>query len=138
MFKPLQYDSGKIKSLVMDDDATVSKGDALQFSSGVVKRAESDTYNVRFVSLEDKTTAASETTTEILCLDVRGVEFEADCTNNTGQDQVGTANALTDHGYLANTNNEGSGEDTFVITQLVGADTDKKVRGYFMDKIIGS
>jgi hypothetical protein len=135
-FTPLQYDGGKIKELVAKEGETISKFDALQFDAGLVKRAAAATVNVRFVSLQD--VASAESGEKILALDVRGVEFEADCTNNTAQDQVGLANALTDHEEVDNTNTEGAGEDTFVITQLVGVAGDKKARGYFMDKIIGS
>lgn len=135
-FKPLQYDSGKLKKLVAKETETISKFDALQFDDGEVKRAVSGTVNVRFVALESVASAADGQ--EILALDVRGVEFEADCENETAQDQVGLANALNDHEELDNTNTEGSGEDTFVVTQLVGAAANKKVRGYFLDKIIGS
>lgn len=135
-FKPLQYDSGKLKKLVAKEGEAISKFDVLQFDTGTVKRAESGTVNVRFVALENVASASSGQ--EILALDVRGVEFEADCTSNTAQNQVGLANVLTDHENLANTNTEGAGEDTFVVTQLVGAAANKKVRGYFLDKIIGA
>ncbi len=135
-FKPLQYDSGKIKKLVARTSEAIGKFDALQFDAGVVKRAAAATVNVRFIALESVASATAGQ--EILALDVRGVEFEADCTNATGQDQVGRANALTDHVAIANTNTEGAGEDTFVVTQLVGATANKKVRGYFLDKIIGA
>lgn len=130
MFKPLQYDSGRTKELAVKDGETISKGDALQFDSGKVKRATSATDNVRFVALEGVTDASSDT---ILAVQTHGVEFEADCTNATNADQVGVSNALTDHEYVNNTNTETG--NAFVVTQIVGAAADKKVRGYFLDRV---
>ncbi len=134
-FTPLQYDSGLIKEMKVKDGEDISKFDALQFDGGEVKRAESGTRTVRFVSLQDISSASSD---YILALDVRGVEFEADCTNNTAQDQVGLGQSLTDHEAVANDNTETDNEDAFVITQLVGAAADKKARGYFLDRTAGS
>ncbi len=128
-FKPLQYDSGLIKEMQAKEGEAISKFDALQFEAGEVKGADSGTVPVRFVALEGVASAASGQ--KILCLDVRGVEFEADCTNETAQNQVGVAQDLTDHEYLANDTT--ASDDCFVITQLVGPVTAKKVRGYFLD-----
>jgi len=130
MFKPLQYDSGRTKELAVKDGETISKGDALQFDSGKVKRAASGTHNVRFVALEGVTKASDA---KILAVQTHGVEFEADCTNTTNIDQVGVSNALTDHEYVNNTNTETG--NAFVVTKIVGAAADKKVRGYFLDRV---
>jgi len=134
-FVPLQYDSGMTKMMKIKDGESVSKFDALQFDSGEVKRAESDTRTVRFISLQDVSSADDE---YILALDVRGVEFEADCDNDTDQDQVGLGQSLQDHKEVDNDNTETDNEDAFVITQIVGKDSEQKVRGYFLDRTAGS
>ncbi len=133
MFKALQYDAGRTKELAVVDAQSISKGDALQFDGGEAKRAESDTHNVRFVALESVDTADSDT---ILAIQTYGVEFEADCQNATNQDQVGVSNALQDEGKVNNDSTENG--NAFVVTEIVGEtgeNGDKKVRGYFLDRV---
>ncbi|MFW5902986.1 MAG: hypothetical protein ACOCTT_03800 [archaeon] len=129
MFKPIQYDNGKTKEMAVKDGEDISKGDALQFDSGEVKRATSSTETVRFVSLEDVSSASDDVA---LCLDVRGVEFKADCANETDQDQVGVGQDLDDHEAIDN--NSTAADNCFMVTELVGVAADKKVRGYFLDR----
>ena len=130
MFKPLRYDSGKLVTLKTASSTTITKGDALVFSSGYVQRADNSATEVRFVAMEDVTTGSGEHK-DILCLYVDGVEFEADTNGNTSQSLVGTYVDLTDHDTL---NESASSNDVFYITQVVGAASDKKVRGYFVLK----
>jgi len=131
MFTPRNYDSGKLVSMLQVASAnTVAKGDALAFSSGYVQRATGTTTEVRYVAMQDQTTAGTALT--LLCLETAGVAFEADCTHNMAQSYVGTKVDLTDHGTLDN--DSASTDYTFFIENIIGATTDKKCVGYFVQK----
>lgn len=130
MITPLNYDSGKVTKLKMAASSTITKFDALVYSSGYVQRAISTSTEVRFIALEDQTTA-SATYTEILVLPVKGVQFECDTTADMAQSYLGTQVDLTDHDHIAPAT---STYDVFYITEMVGATTDKKCRGYFLEK----
>lgn len=130
MITPLNYDSGKVTKLKMAASSTITKFDALVFSSGYVQRAVSTSTEVRFIALEDQTTA-SATYTEILVLPVKGVQFECDTDADMAQSYLGTQVDLTDHNSIAPAT---STYDVFYITEMVGATTDKKCRGYFLEK----
>ena len=112
------------------EDTTIVKGDALEFASGYVQRADSGTTEVRFIALESKVTA-SGAHEDILVLYVEGVEIEADTNGNTSQALIGTFIDLTDHDTL---NEAASSTDVFYVTKLVGAVSNKKVRGFFVPK----
>lgn len=130
MFKPIRYDEGKLVTLLTASSTTITKGDALVFSSGYVQRATSAATEVRFVAMENVTTGAGEHK-EILCLYVDGVEFEADTAGATSQALAGTKIDLSDHATL----NEGATTNkVFYVTGIVGAASNKKVRGYFVMK----
>ena len=129
-FKPLKKSEWKEVLLAMATSATVSKYDALDFSSGYVQRATSGTTEVRYIALEGNTTTTAND--EILCLEVSGVKFEAD----TNADpviatDVGVKADLTDHDTL---NESASSNDVFFIEKVVGATTWKKVQGFFVQK----
>ena len=128
--KPLKYDSGKVMKLSTVEDTTIVKGDALEFASGYVQRADSGTTEVRFIALEGKVTASGDHE-DILVLYVEGVEIEADTNGNTSQALIGTFIDLTDHDTL---NEAASSTDVFYVTKLVGAVANKKVRGFFVPK----
>jgi len=127
---PLKYDSGKIVKMSTVSDTTITKGDALEFASGYVQRADSSTSEVRVVALEDKTTAAGAHE-DILCVYTDNVLFEASTNGNTAQSDVGTYVDLTDHDTI---NESASSTDVFFITEVIGAASDKTVRGYFVMK----
>lgn len=131
-FNPIQYASGMTKMLVAGAEKEIKKGDPITFSSGLAQTAvNTEATAVRFVALQDLTTVEGEDTTEFLALDVRGVEFEAQTKEDSAQAQVGVAYTLHTDSTVAND----SAGHIFVVTQLVGPATAKKVRGYFLDRV---
>jgi hypothetical protein len=133
MLTPLRYDSGKITTVKSGTalNTTIVKYDALDWSSGYLTPATSGTTEVRFIAMEDIVTGAvTHLDIQVLCVD--GVEFECDCTDATAVTQRGTYVDLTDHDTL---NNGASSTDVFYVTEMIGATTDKKVRGYFVHNI---
>ena len=130
MFTPINFDSGRTVSLKMAASSTVAKGDALEFASGYVQRADASTAEVRYIALEAKTTAGGENP-EILCLEVSGVRFEGDTAGNTSQALVGTKVDLTDHDTI---NQAASTTDIFFVEAIVGAAANRKVQGFFVKK----
>lgn len=118
MIKPIRYESGDAIELLTVADTTITKHDVLDFESGYVQRATSGTTEVRFVALEDKTTAAGAHET-ILCLRVDGIQFEADTASTATQALVGTKIDLTDHDTL---NQGASSTDVFYVEGLRGTD----------------
>ena len=130
-FEPKKYDSGQTLSLKQAASSTVTKYDGLDTSSGYVQRATSATTFVPFVSLEDNVNAAA-TYTEILCVRTDGVLFECDTAGATSQALVGTFLDLTDHDTI---NQAASTTNVLFVTGLVGATTDNKVEGYFMQNV---
>ncbi len=133
MFKPLRYDSGKLTTIKSGtvSSTTITKGDALDWSAGYLQRATSGSTEIRLVAMEDVTTAAGEHE-DIQVLVTDGVEFECDCTHNSGVTQRGTYLDLTDHDHI---DNDASAQDVFYCTEIVGAAADKKIRGYFVHNI---
>jgi hypothetical protein len=133
MFKPLRYDSGKLITVVNGtaSSTTITKGDALGWASGYLQRATSATTEVRLVAMEDKVTAAGAHS-DLLCIIVDGVMFEADQAGNSAVADRGTYFDLTDHDTL---NDDASTTDVFYIVDTVGAAADKKVVGYFVHNI---
>jgi hypothetical protein len=130
MLTPLRYDDGKITKLKMNQSSTITKFDALVFNGGYLERGVSTSTEVRFIALEDNVTGAGEYD-EILVLPVKGVEFECDTDANMAQSYLGTQVDLTDHNSIAPAT---STYDVFYITAMIGATTDKKCRGYFLEK----
>lgn len=130
-FKPIRYDSGSLDTALTASSTTITKYDALSFASGYVQRATSSTTQVHAVAMESITTAGGAHTA-IQILWTIGVEFLADCTNNSAQVDVGNTHDLTDHVKLANGT---SSNDVFLVKDVVGAAADKLERGYFVPKI---
>ena len=110
---------------------TITKFDALDWSSGYLQRATSGATIVRYVAMEDVTTAAGEHE-DIQVLYVDGVEFECDTAGNTSAALRGTFLDLTDHDTI---NQAASNTNVFYCTEIIGAAADKKVRGYFLMNI---
>jgi len=132
LFTPLQKDSGKTKELFVTFGSTVTKGDPLAFSSGYVALAtNSEVTAVRFVALETDTGTVTGGT-DVLSIDVRGVEFQATTQEETAQSQIGTVCDLNATGEVEN---EFATGNIFCITEIVGVAADKTVRGYFLDRV---
>lgn len=133
MFTPLRYDSGKVSTINSGTAAstTITKHDALDWSSGYLQRATSSSTEVRLVAMEDKTTAAA-THNDIMVLYTDGVEFEVDTAASTAVTDRGVYHDLTDHDTV---NNAASTNDVFYCVDTVGAAADKKHRGYFVHNI---
>ncbi len=134
IFTPLQYDSGKIKKLLVKNGESIAKGDPLKFDDGLCEKADNLVTEVRFVALEAITDAVSADNDAILAIRTNGIEFEAETKENTTQTNVDVVCDLHSDGTVKN---DGTG-NAFLITQTVGPNTDKKVRGYFLDRTAGS
>jgi len=130
-FKPIKYDSGRVYRVKQNASTTVTKHNGLTFSSGYAQRATSSDAYVKCVSLEGQVNAAA-TYDEIDVIDTQGVLFECDTNSSTSQALIGTFIDLTDHDTL---NEAASSTNAFLVTELVGATTDQKVRGYFMQNV---
>ena len=133
IFTPLKYDSGRIVKLLVENDTTIAKGDALSFTGGYANRADETDTEVRFVALEAVVSPDSDTDGDqsVLAVLTQGVEFEAETTASTAQAQVGLVYKLKATTRVVDNEAEG---DVFLVTGLVGAAADKKVRGYFLDR----
>ncbi len=128
MFKPLQYDSGKLISLPLAISQTVVKGDALVWASGYLAVAASTTEDVAYIAMEDVTTDGSSHT-ECLVLPVAGVRFEADTDDVVS---IADRGAYADLASKSTVNPDATTEKVFVIDEIVGtAEVSKVVRGYF-------
>jgi len=135
MIKPLRYDDGKLVKLsgAVALNATIAKFDALAYSGGYLQRATNATTEVRFMAMEG-ITASSSIYQDILVLNLDGVECEADTnTDPVIATDIGKCADLTDHDTIDESTNINK---VFFITQIVGATTDKKVRGYFVTKYL--
>ena len=135
MFKPLQYDSGKLIKMACATSQAIVKGMALADNgSGYLALADVNTaVDVRYVAMETVTTTANGQ--EVLCLRTQGVVFEADTDANPAQTDVGT---LCDLATDLTVNPDASTHDLFYIEAIVGALADKKVRGWFVEGVPNS
>lgn len=128
MFKPLQYDSGKVGEIPLAVSQTIVKGDALVWASGYLAAAASTSEDVRYVALEDVTTSDAEHTT-CLVVPTDGIRFEADCDGVVSITDRGTRCDLATKSTL---NPDATTEGVFLIDEIVGAaESSKVVRGYF-------
>ena len=131
MITPLRKGSGKTTTLLTVADTTITKYDILVYASGYVQRATNTVIEGRFMALEDKVTAAGDHE-NLLVLYLGGVECEADTTDNMAQSYLGTYVDLTDHDTI---DPDSGSYDCFYITEMIGATTDKKCRGYFVQQV---
>ena len=130
-FTPVKYDDGQTDELPITAGVTVAKGDALAWASGYLQRATSATTEVKYIALEGVVDSDSEAP-RVLVLNIKGVEIIADTnTAPVRATDVGVKADLTDHDTL---NESASDNDVFEIVDIVGATSDKKVRGYFVSK----
>lgn len=125
-FRPLNYDSGLNKAMKMNTSVTITKGDALDFTSGLVRRATASTTKVKYVAAESKTDDG--TNEKILCVRTDGVEFLTTSDSTLSQSQVGSVADLVDHNTVDE--NASSTDYVFEITEIVDT-TNKVIKGYF-------
>lgn len=135
MFLPIRYDSGKLVKMACANSQTITKGDALvDNGSGYLAVAASSTaVDINYVAMETVVTTA--TGQFVLCIRTAGVQFEADTDNNPAQTDVGT---YCDLATLNTVNPDASTNALFYIEELVGAVTNKKVLGHFIEGAINS
>jgi hypothetical protein len=132
MIKPLRYDDGQLTTIVdgVGESTTITKFDLLVWSSGYLTRATQgvEAGEIHFMAMEDVATGGGETS-DILVLNLNGVECEAD---TAAEIVIATDRGvwvdITDHETI---NESSSTKQLFLITEMVGETTDKKVRGYF-------
>jgi len=125
-FRPINYDSGQVKSMLMNTSVTVTKGDALAFTSGYVRRAINTDTKIKYVALEGKTDDG--TNEGLLCVRTDGVEFLATTDSTPAQSQVGSVADLVDHNTVDE--NAASTDYVFEITEVVDT-TNNIIKGYF-------
>jgi len=130
-FKPRQYDAGHTDEISKASGTTVTKYDALAWEGGYLTPATSGTTEVPYVSLE---TNSDSGTTAVLVVRAAGssIIYEADTNANPVQaTDVGVKADLTDKDTL---NESASSNDVFQIVDIVGVESDKLVRGFFIAK----
>ncbi|MCX6724243.1 MAG: hypothetical protein NT155_03690 [Candidatus Staskawiczbacteria bacterium] len=127
MFKPIQFDSGKLLSCPVGSTQTIAKGDALIWSSGLLVVATNTSLDIFAIAMQDSASQASGTL--ILVLPVAGVRFEADT-----DDVVSTVDrgCYADLATLATVNPDATTYKVFLIDEIVGTvEVTKIVRGTF-------
>ncbi len=126
MITPLRYDSGKLTTINSGtaSSTTITKFDLLDWASGYLQRATSASSNIRLMAMEDIVTAAGAHT-DILVLELTGVECEGDTNSTAAVTHRGTMIDLTDHDTL---NEAASTTNAFYVTEFVST---SKLRGYF-------
>lgn len=130
IFEPLQYDSGLIKQLEADTIANVEKGDPLYLDDGVAKVADDNQDTVRWVALQ--TGEGLDGSDDLLALYVDGVEFVAETDSEPDAEDVGEVYDLDADG---NVDLDSSNGNVFYVAEIEGPASDKKVRGYFLDRV---
>lgn|SRR3990167_2797524 len=136
MFNPIRYDSGKLRKVKCANTQTIVKGDALaDDGNGLLAVATSSTaVDIEFVAMESVVTTASGQL--VLCIETKGVEFEADCDAAWAQTDVHT---LADLASVSTVNPDASSNDLFYISEGVGvAGTGTKVLGHFVEGVPNS
>jgi hypothetical protein len=128
MFRPLNYDEGKVQFIPATNAQTFVKGDAVVYTSGyAVEAADGEGGTVHFVAAETRTPAADG---ELLAVwPTAGVWFEADTDAAWSVVDQGT---WADLATEATVDPDASTDDIFFIVKGVGtAETDTKVIGFF-------
>lgn len=137
MFKPVNYEEGKAVLLPAKASISFVKGNALKDdgSGYITNAAAGDNTDVRYVSMETKTTGAGDGAEQLLCMPVKGVRFEADTDANPAQTEVGTYCDLAAAGTL---DTDAVTDQVFFIEKIKGAVADRKVIGYFAEGVPNS
>lgn len=137
-FIPENYDSGKTVMLPMSNggsSATYSVGQALAISSGYYATAAAgQNTDVTHVCMEAGTVTTNGTM--LKAIRVKGVVFVADCdADPVRATEVGT---FCDLASATQLDTDASTDDLFYIEDIVGAATDRKVRGWFVGGVPNS
>ena len=129
-FKPIRYDSGKVKSLPMAASMSATKHQLCKMSSGYLADAVAGDNEVEYIALETKTDATA--TNAGSYLDVLPIDDEIDIEALTSiapvqATHVGNDYDLTD---LNTVDLDNITDKVFHIDEIVDA-TNKLVRGHF-------
>lgn len=132
MFKPEQYESGKLVKMSCADAQTIVKGDALADNgSGYLATVAADGgAPITHVAMETVTTTADGEM--VLCIRTMGIVFEADCEQTVSVTDKGT---YVDMASKSTLDPDSVTDQIFYIESIVGGDdaaeTSKKVKGWF-------
>lgn len=132
-FKPVQFDEGKTVELPFSTGETVVNGGAVVADTDgyYIMAGSSTATDIYYVALETVSTTADGQM--VLCLRVHDkVIFEVDTDANPARTDVGT---LCDLASVTTANPDASTNDLFYIEDIVGAVSDKKIRGFFVDGV---
>lgn len=130
MFKPTQFDDGKIMK-VPGAATAITKGDALKNSSGnFTPSASGDNTDVEYVAMETITPASAGDL--ILAISTEGTLFEADTSNTPTAAQM---NTYVDLSAASTIDTSATTDAVFYAIKLKGAAADKKVIGRFTKTI---
>jgi Na+-translocating ferredoxin:NAD+ oxidoreductase RnfC subunit len=132
MFKPIQFDSGRLVKMAVATGQTVVKGDALADNgSGYLATVAADGGTpITHVAMETVTTTADGQM--VLCIRTEGVVFEADCEQAVSVTDIGT---YVDMASKSTLDPDSVTDQIFYIESIVGgvaaAETSTKVVGWF-------
>ena len=128
-FRPVKFDSGKVRDLLMGNAAVATKYGLMKMSGGYLVAAAAGDNEVEYIALEGKTGAASDGGSSCLVLPIdEVVEVEALCATTPVQaTHVGTSVDLSDAVTLDLT---ATTDKVFHIDKIVNA-TNKLVSGHF-------
>ena len=131
MITPIQFESGRVVSIPLAISQTISIGMALVWASGYVAEASTDEEVIDYIAMEAITTDGSSHT-EILCYPASQsrLRFEADTSANTAATQRGVAYELSTSLLIDNA--ETASANGFLVDEIVGAATEKRIRGFFL------
>lgn len=132
MFKPIQFDSGKLVKMAVADAQAVVKGAALADNgSGYLALVAADGgAPITHVAMETVTTTADGQM--VLCIRTDGVVFEADCEQAVSITDIGTYVDMASNSTL---DPDSVTDQMFYIESIVGgigaAESSTKVVGWF-------
>jgi len=130
MFKPINYDKGRVLTLLLGNAETITKFQLVKYSSGYIVDAAAGDSEVEYIALETVTDGtASDGGTTVDCLPIcSGIKVEAlTVTTPTQADDVGNSYDLAGANTLDLTATD---DNVFHIDKLKNAN-DKLVIGSF-------
>ena len=131
MLNPINYEEGQLVELLFATAQTLVKGSAIvPLASGYYGAGSATTAkDVQYVSMVDVVT--STVGESVLCLRTQSrTIFEADTDATPARTDVGT---LVDLATLSTINPDAGIHQVFYIEDIVGANANNKVRGYFIE-----